>query len=45
MARKLKEKLDEDGEASTSDLVELGLLPLERVYEVPQDLRETLEMG
>jgi len=45
MARNLKEKLEEDRKISTSELVEQGLLPLERPYEVAQDIRENLEMG
>ena len=45
MARALKEKLNEDKKVSASELVEQGLLPRERVYEVSQDIRETLEMS
>jgi hypothetical protein len=45
MARNLKEKLDQDRKISTSELVDQGLLPYERLYEIPQDIRESLEMG
>ena len=45
MARNLKEKLDEDRKISTSQLVDQGLLPCERPYEVAQDIDENLEMG
>jgi hypothetical protein len=44
MARTLKEKLDQDKQISASELVDQGLLPRERVYEVSQDIRESLEM-
>jgi hypothetical protein len=45
MARSLKEKLDQDKNVNAPDLVDQGLLPRERVYEVSQDIRESLEMS
>lgn len=44
-ARKLKERIDQDPSVSKDELVESGLVPLERPYEVPQDIYERLEMG
>ena len=45
VARKLKERLGQDKSVGVDELVEEGLLPRERVYEVPEDIREILEMG
>lgn len=44
-ARGLKERLDRDASVSKDELVESGLVPDERLYEVPRDIYERLEMG
>lgn len=43
-ARELKRVLDEDGEVGVGELVERGLVPEERVYEISEDLRQVLRM-
>lgn len=43
-ARKLKARLDEDPNVSNGELLKAGLLPDERPYDVPTDIRESLEM-
>lgn len=42
-ARKLKKRLDEDLEVEEDALIEEGLLPVERVYDIPEDILERLE--
>ena len=46
-AREMKRALDEDGsgKVGVEELVRRGLMPLERVYEVPEELRKVLQMG
>ena len=44
MARGLKQRVDEGGGASVEELVGLGLVPEERVYELPEELRAVLKM-
>ena len=44
-ARKLKERIGEDRSVSEDELVQMGLVPCERPYEVPHDIYERLEMG
>ena len=44
-ARRLKERLDQDPKVGNKELVETDLLPDERLYEVPDDIQENLEMG
>lgn len=43
-ARELKRRLDKRKEVTRDELVALGLVPEERAYEVPEELRETLRM-
>ncbi|KAI1122163.1 hypothetical protein F5Y10DRAFT_80959 [Nemania abortiva] len=43
--RALKKALEENPAVDEDELFELGLAPLERVYDVPNDLRKILEMG
>ena len=45
VARKLREKLDQDPKVEKTELVELGLIPYERPYAVPDDVRKRLEMS
>ena len=44
IARKLKERLDQDPKVGMAELVESGFIPRERSYAVPEDVRENLEM-
>ena len=44
-ARGLKERLDRNPSVGKDELVESGLVPVERLYEVPRDIYERLEMG
>jgi hypothetical protein len=44
IARALKARLDADGDVTTAQLVEAGLVPNERPYTVADDIRENLEM-
>ncbi|KAF4633174.1 hypothetical protein G7Y89_g4953 [Cudoniella acicularis] len=44
-ALRFKEVVEGDREVGVEDLVERGLMPVERVYEVPKELRELLGMG
>lgn len=43
-ARELKRVLDGDKEVGREELVRRGLVPVERIYEVPEGLREVLWM-
>lgn len=43
-ARRLKAALDERPEVTTEELVEMGLVPRERVFEVPADIYDKLAM-
>lgn len=43
-ARELKQYLDEKSKASLEELVEAGLVPLERPYDLPDDVRAILKM-
>jgi hypothetical protein len=43
-ARKLKAVVEEDGEVALETLVEGGLVPEERVYEVPMEIQRILQM-
>ncbi|KAF2668439.1 ATP-dependent RNA helicase DHX8 [Microthyrium microscopicum] len=43
-ARELKRVLDEDRNMATPELVERGLMPVEREYVVPDDLQDSLQM-
>ena len=45
MARKLKKRLEQNPKVTNNDLIEAGLLPLERKYIVPEDIHEKLEMS
>ena len=45
IARKLKSRLDGSRDVSREDLEQEGVVPLELPYEVPDDVRERLEMG
>lgn len=47
MARALKKRIDEDAGISKEELINEGLLPLERVYDdmVPEHIREQLKIG
>ena len=45
VAKGLKECIDRDPAVSKDELIESGLVPAERAYEVPQDIYERLEMG
>ncbi|KAG9232646.1 ATP-dependent RNA helicase DHX8 [Amylocarpus encephaloides] len=40
----LKEEVGRNGDVTVEELVEMGLVPRERVYEVPEDLRVLLRM-
>jgi hypothetical protein len=44
-ARDLKRVLNEEDDIGLEDLVSRGLVPLERVFEVDDELRQLLEMG
>lgn len=44
-AQKLKKTLDEDVSISTEKLVELGLVPEERPFTVPENIETKLQMG
>ena len=44
-ARDLKGVLDEEDDIGLEDLISRGLVPLERVFEVDDELRQLLEMG
>jgi hypothetical protein len=44
MARGMKRVLDEEPELGVEELVRRGLMPRERVYEVPEELRRILRM-
>ncbi|KAJ8121367.1 hypothetical protein ONZ43_g2161 [Nemania bipapillata] len=44
-ARALKKALEENPEIEEENLSELGIVPRERVYDLPDDLREILKMG
>jgi hypothetical protein len=44
-ARQLKKTLDENPGIEDSKLVEMGLLPVEREFPLPEDLRLSLKMG
>jgi hypothetical protein len=44
-ARDLKRMLDEEDAIGLEDLASRGLVPLERVFEVDDELRQILEMG
>lgn len=43
-ARRLKEVLEKEGRVGLEVLVERGLVPEEKVYEVPEELRNILRM-
>lgn len=43
-ARRLKEVVEEEGGVKLEELVERGLVPEERVYDVPEELRKVLQM-
>lgn len=47
VARALKKRIDEDEGVSDQQLVEEGLIPLERLYDemVPEDIRQRLRIG
>lgn len=42
-ARELKETLDREPDVSDEELIKRGLLPEERLYELPQDLKEAVQ--
>ena len=44
-ARELKRVLDEENDIGLEDLVARGLVPVESVFEVDDELRQILEMG
>ena len=44
-AREMKKVLDGEKEIGVEELVARGLMPDERVYEVPDELRSVLQMG
>jgi hypothetical protein len=44
MATKLKEAVDGERELDVGELVDKGLVPIERPYTIPQELREILRM-
>jgi hypothetical protein len=44
-ARELKRVLDEEPDVSDVELVKLGLVPVERPFEVSEDLQKLLQMG
>ncbi|KAM0279425.1 hypothetical protein ACHAQH_004585 [Verticillium albo-atrum] len=43
-ARKLKEVLDQRPDVSDGELLEMGLVPDEKAFEVPEDIRQRLRM-
>ncbi len=43
-ARRLKEVVGREGGVGLGELVEGGLVPVERVYDVPEELRKVLQM-
>ena len=43
-ARELKRVLDERGDVTQEELIELGLVPVERPFEVPEELQRGLRM-
>ena len=43
-ARKMKEELDTDPDVGTGELVARGLMPQERVYQLPDELAQHLGM-
>lgn len=43
-ARRLKEEIEKEGGWALEELVEKGLVPEEKVYDVPDDLRKLLQM-
>lgn len=43
-ARKLKAVLDSDGEIGVQDLISQGLVPVEKAYDLPDDLKSLLRM-
>lgn len=45
MARGLKRAIDSDASVTMDELVERGLIPEERPFDVPEDIRENLNMG
>ena len=44
MARMLKKEVDADKDMGLNGLIAKGLVPKERVYEVPEDVRNILQM-
>lgn len=43
-ALELKKAVEGNPQVAVEDLVKKGLMPLERVYEIPEELRRTLKM-
>lgn len=43
-ARRLKEVVEKERGVGLEELVERGLVPEERVYDVPEELRKVLQM-
>ena len=44
-ARAMKKAIDEDSNLSVKQMIDLGLMPVERPYPLPKDLQETLKMS
>lgn len=44
-AKALKKTIDEDAEIELGELIRKGLVPEERVYEIPEELRRVLQMN
>jgi hypothetical protein len=45
MALRLRDVVENEKELRVEDLVDRGLMPLERVYKISDELREVLRMG
>ena len=43
-ARQLKQVLEDNPEVADEELVQMGLVPVERVFDVPENLRLSLRM-
>lgn len=43
-SRKLKKVVDEDSKIEVEELLKTGLMPEEKAYEIPEELRKVLQM-